>query len=95
MPRCGPAGENEETYTCTSMATNEPAGLTERCVVVIGRPNHVWPLDFQFDQTSDCRVLKYLNITDEFGNEALDIEVKWSMSGNDIVTILEALINFH
>jgi putative transposase len=59
------------------------------------RPNHVWALDFQFDQTSNCKVLKYLNITDEFSKEALAIEVKRSMSGDDIVTVLEALINIH
>jgi putative transposase len=59
------------------------------------RPNHVWALDFQFDQTSNCRVLKYLNITDEFSKEALAIEVERSMSGDDIVTVLEALINVH
>jgi transposase InsO family protein len=27
------------------------------------RPNHVWAMNFQLNQTSDCRVLKYLNIT--------------------------------
>ena len=59
------------------------------------RPNHVWALDFQFDQTSNCRVLKYLNITDEFTKEALAIEVERSMSGDDIVTVMEALINVH
>jgi putative transposase len=59
------------------------------------RPNHVWALDFQFDQTSICRVLKYLNITDEFSKEALAIEVERSMSGDDIVTVMEALINIH
>ena len=59
------------------------------------RLNHVWALDFQFDQTSDCKVLKYLNITDEFSKEALAIEVERSMSGDDIVTILERLINVH
>jgi len=59
------------------------------------RTNHVWALDFQFDQTSNCKVLKYLNITDEFTKEALAVEVERSMSGDDIVTILEALINVH
>ena len=59
------------------------------------RPNHLWALDFQFDQTSDARVLKYLKITDEFTRQALAIEVERSMSGDDIVTILEALINVH
>ena len=59
------------------------------------RPNHVWALDFQFDQSSDARALKYLNITDEFSKEALAIEVERSMSGDDIVTVMEALINVH
>ena len=35
------------------------------------RPNHVWALDFQFDQTADGRVLKLLNIVDEHTREAL------------------------
>jgi len=55
----------------------------------------VWALDFRFDHTSDARVLKYLSITDEFSKEALGIEVERSLSGEDIVTILEALINVH
>ena len=59
------------------------------------RPNHVWALDFEFDQTSDARVLKYMNVTDEFSKEALAIEVERSMSVDDIVTVMEALINVH
>jgi hypothetical protein len=35
------------------------------------RPNHVWGLDFQFDQTSDGRILKLLNIVDEHSREEL------------------------
>ncbi len=33
------------------------------------RPNVVWALDFQFDQTDDARTLKLLNIVDEFTRE--------------------------
>jgi hypothetical protein len=33
------------------------------------RPNHVWALDFQFDQTSDGKILKLLNIVDEHSRE--------------------------
>ena len=58
-------------------------------------PNYVWALDLQFDQTSNCKVLKYLNITDEFTRQALAIEVERSMSGDDIVALMEALINIH
>jgi putative transposase len=32
-------------------------------------PNVVWALDFQFDQTSDGRMLKLLNVIDEFTRE--------------------------
>ena len=33
-------------------------------------PNHVWALDFQFDETADHRRLKLLNIVDEHTREA-------------------------
>jgi putative transposase len=33
-------------------------------------PNHVWALDYQFDQTLDGRVLKLLNVVDEHTREA-------------------------
>ncbi len=39
------------------------------------RPNEVWALDFQFDETSDHRRLKLLNIGDEFTREALAMRV--------------------
>ena len=29
-------------------------------------PHHVWAIDFQFDQTMDSRMLKFLNVIDEF-----------------------------
>jgi putative transposase len=56
-------------------------------------PNHVWPLDYQFDQTTDGRILKLLNVVDEHTREALTITVDrridatvavltvWSLSG--------------
>jgi putative transposase len=40
------------------------------------RPTHVWALDFEFDQTTDCRTLKSLNITDEFTKKVLAIQVE-------------------
>ena len=35
------------------------------------RPNQVWAIDFQFDETADRRRLKLLNIVDEHTREAL------------------------
>jgi putative transposase len=59
------------------------------------RPNHVWALDFQFDQTSDCRTLKFLNITDKFTKTALAIDVERSMTGDGIVNVLDRLSAIH
>ena len=36
-------------------------------------PDHVWALDYQFDQTQDGRRLKLLNVVDEHTREALTI----------------------
>ncbi len=58
-------------------------------------PNHVWVLDFQFDQTTDARVLKLLNITDEFTKTALAIEVERSFTSDDMVRVLERLVTVH
>lgn len=37
------------------------------------RPNEVWAIDFQFDETSDRRRIKLCNIVDEYTREALAI----------------------
>jgi putative transposase len=55
------------------------------------RPGHVWALDFQFDQTADGRVLKLLNVVDEFTREALAIHVARSVDADQTVAILERL----
>jgi hypothetical protein len=36
------------------------------------RPDHVWALDYQLDQTTDGRILKLLNMVDEFTHEYLE-----------------------
>ena len=46
------------------------------------RPNHVWAFDFQFDQTVDGRVLKLLNVVDEFTREALAMLVARSIDAD-------------
>ena len=46
--------------------------IARQSVVVRGTyPNHVWAIDFQFDETADGRPVKILNVTDEFTREAL------------------------
>jgi putative transposase len=44
------------------------------------RPTVVWAMDFQFDQTRDGRMLKILNVADEFTREALATDVWWPPS---------------
>jgi len=55
-------------------------------------PDEVWAIDYQFDQTTDIKTLKLLNITDEFTKEALAIEVQRSITADDTVTVLERLV---
>jgi putative transposase len=56
------------------------------------RPNEVWALDFQFDQTADGRILKLLNVVDEFTREALGILVARRIDADATVTVLERLV---
>lgn len=55
-------------------------------------PNHVWGLDFQFDETADQRRLKMLNIVDEHTREALAMDVARSIAADDVVAVLERLV---
>jgi len=55
-------------------------------------PNHVWALDFVFDQTTNLRTLKILAITDEFTKEALALEVDRSITADHTVAVLEAIV---
>ena len=55
------------------------------------RPNQVWAFDFQFDHTADGRVLKLLNVVDEFTRESLVMLVERSIDADTVVTTLERL----
>ncbi|MHB2023363.1 MAG: IS3 family transposase [Mycobacteriales bacterium] len=55
------------------------------------RPNVVWACDFQFDQTADGRMLKLLNVIDEFTRECLAIEVDRSIDADGVVACLDRL----
>ena len=55
------------------------------------RPNVVWALDFQFDQTADGRMLKLLNVIDEYTRECLAIDVDRSIDADGVVGCLERL----
>ena len=55
-------------------------------------PNHVWAIDYQDDQTSDGRRLRYLNIVDEFTREVLAVEAARSITADRTVQVLEELV---
>jgi putative transposase len=56
------------------------------------RPDQVWALDFQFDQTADGRILKLLHVVDEFTREALAIECARRIDSDATVAVLERLV---
>jgi len=56
------------------------------------RPNHVWALDYQFDQTADGRILKLLHVVDEFTREALAMKCERRIDSDATVSVLERLV---
>ncbi len=56
------------------------------------RPNHVWAVDFCFDETSDRRRLKLANIVDEHTREALAMRVGRGCTAEELITELEVLV---
>jgi putative transposase len=55
-------------------------------------PDHVWALDYQFDQTEDGRILKLLNVVDEHTREALTIQVERRIDADATVNVLDRLV---
>jgi len=56
------------------------------------RPNQLWALDYQHDQTADGRMLRLLNIVDEFTREALVMRCERSITADQTFTVLEKLV---
>jgi putative transposase len=57
------------------------------------RPNDVWALDFQFDQTADGRILKLLHVVDEYTREALRVKCARRIDADATVAVLERLVS--
>ncbi len=55
-------------------------------------PNHVWAVDFQFDETARHRRLKLLNIVDEFTREALAMHVDHAIGVDAVVDVVARLV---
>jgi putative transposase len=56
------------------------------------QPDHVWAIDFQFDQTADGRILKLLHVIDEFTREALAVECRRRIDADTAVAVLDRLV---
>ncbi len=85
------------------MAGGRPAGALPQAEEAAGgigvavgamcpiRPNVVWAMDFQFDQTADGPHLKLLNVIDEYSRQCLAIDVDRSINADDVVRCLDRL----
>ncbi len=56
-------------------------------------PDHVWALDFCFDQTTNLKTVKILAVTDEFTKEAMALEVDRSITADHTVAVLERIVD--
>jgi len=74
---------------CKRKRTRPPGG---GALLRAERPNQVWALDFQFDETADRRRLKLLNIVDEHTREALAIRVGRTCDADQVVAVIEGLV---
>jgi transposase InsO family protein len=59
------------------------------------RPNAIWAMDFQFDETRDGKQLKLLNIQDIFTRECLAVATARFITADDATTLLDELVAQH
>jgi putative transposase len=57
------------------------------------RPDHVWAIDFVFDETAEGRPVKILNVTDEFTREALACSAARRLTADATVAILDHVVD--
>lgn len=65
---------------------------TAQALVVPGRANQTWSLDFMSDSLSNGRTFRTLNVIDDYNREALWIEVDTSLPAERVVRVLETLL---
>ena len=56
------------------------------------RRNHVWSWDFVQDQTEQGSALRILTLIDEYTRECLATHVAWSITAQEVITVVEAAI---
>jgi len=80
----------EEGLRVPARARKRPraTGQPDRSALRASGPNEVWAVDFQHDQTADGRVLRLVNVVDEFTREALVMRVARSVNADETVAVL-------
>ncbi len=68
-----------------------PARTAQPLLVPV-QANQTWSLDFMSDSLSNGRVLRTLNVIDDYNREALWIEVDTSLPAERVVRVLEQLL---
>ena len=58
-------------------------------------PNHVWAIDFQFDEIADGRPVKILNVTDEYTREALATNAARRITAAGTMAVLGQIRELH
>lgn len=60
--------------------------------IAASHPDHVWAMDFLFDDISRGRKVKVLNVTEEFTRESLAGHVARSITAKGVVAVLEEIV---
>ena len=68
--------------------------VERRPLLVPGRPNQVWSMDFVSDALETGRRLKCLTIVDDFTKETVDIVVDHGISSRYVVSVLDRVVQF-
>ena len=53
-------------------------------------PHRAWAIDFQFDQTMDGLMLKFLNVIDEYNRVCLAIRVRRRCQAVDVIDTMRS-----
>ena len=56
--------------------------------------NQTWSIDFMHDKLSNGRVIRLLNVVDDFNREGLGIEVDYSLPSERVTRVLDQIIEW-
>ena len=86
MARGRTSGPHQAAQTSPGRSSTTP---TDR--LIAERPDHVWALDYQFDVTTNGRILKILHVVDEHTRESLADVVGYSIDADATVDVLDKI----